>query len=116
MNEECSVKEQGTLEKYVIPVRSDIMLSHTLGVKTAAKIITAVNYVQCYPNCKESHSEVYVSFLFSFLYLRPYRLTRDDADAYDVSLFYFLMFIIIFSHLVWLSVDIEKTDVRIRWW
>ena len=63
-----------------------------------------------YSNCKESH----VSFLFSFLYLRPYALTRDDAEAYDVSLLYFLMFINIFSHLVWLYFDREKTDVRIR--
>ena len=68
-----------------------------------------------YPNCTESHCELYVSFLSSFLYLRPYALTRDDAEAYDVSLFYFLMFIIILSHLVWLSVDREKTYVRIRW-
>ena len=67
-----------------------------------------------HPNCIESHSEVF--FLSSFLYLRPYALTRDNAEAYDVSLFYFLMFIIIFSHLVWLSFDREKTDVRIRWW
>ena len=70
-----------------------------------------------YLNCTEkSHSEVYVSFFSSFLYLRPYALTRDDAEAYDVSLFYFLMFIIIFSYLVWLSVDKEKTDFRIRRW
>ena len=69
-----------------------------------------------HPNCTESNSEVYVSFLSSFLYLRPYALTRDDAEAYDVSLFYFLTFIIIFSHLVWLSVDREKCDIRIRWW
>ena len=68
-----------------------------------------------YLNCTEkSHSEVYVSFFSSFLYLRPYALTRDDAEAYDVSLFYFLMFIIIFSHLVWLYFDREKTDLRIR--
>ena len=67
-----------------------------------------------YPNCTESHCELYVSFLSSF-YLRPYGLTRDDAEAYDVSLFYFLMFIIILSHLVWLSVDRERTYVRIRW-
>ena len=36
------MKEQGTLEKKCV-------LSHTLGVKTAAKtIITAVNRLQCY--------------------------------------------------------------------
>ena len=62
------------------------MLSHTLGVKTAAKIITAVNCVLCYSyihfellteaiedqsnriysNCKESHSEVMLVFFFLF--------------------------------------------------
>ena len=63
------------------------MLPHTLGVKTAAKIITAVNCVQCYihiihfellteaiedqsniiySNCKESHSEVMLVFFFRF--------------------------------------------------
>ena len=68
-----------------------------------------------YPNCTESHCELYASFLSSFLYLRPCALTRDDAEVYDVSLFYFLMFIIILSHLVWLSVDRKKTYVRIRW-
>ena len=40
-----------------------------------------------YPNCTEGHCELYVSFLSSFLYLRPYALTRDDAEAYVVSLF-----------------------------
>ena len=69
-----------------------------------------------YPNCTESHCELYACFPSSFLYLRPYALTRDDAEAYDVSLFSFLMFIIILSHLVWLSFDREKTYVRIRWW
>ena len=53
-----------------------------------------------YPNCTESHCELYVSFLSSFLYLRPYALTRDEAEAYDVS-FCFIFSCSLLLFLIW---------------
>lgn len=57
------------------------MLSQTLGVKTAAKKITAVANSELQIKYKKRLDVIFGSFLI----LRPYTLPHNDAEVYRVS-------------------------------
>ena len=62
---------------------------------------------------KKSQYEIHIGFLSSLLILRPDALTRNDTEVYDVSFMFYS--ISLCFHLVFLPVDREKTEIRIKW-